>query len=99
MKGENIVLLDLQEITSIADYFVICNGTSERQIKAIIDRIRDTIKQDSQITPFHTEGEAHGGWVLIDYSGVVVHVFSPEQREYYDLEEFWQEAKTVVRML
>jgi len=98
VKAEDIVLLDIQEITTISDYFVICHATSERQLKAIIDRVTLTLKDDHKIRPFGVEGDANGGWVLLDYSGVVLHVFSPEMREYYDLEAFWGEGKTLVRM-
>lgn len=98
VKGENIIIIDIADITTIADYFVICSATSARQIKAIVDRIAEEIKHETSIMPLSIEGIPDGGWVLVDYGGVVVHVFTPEQREYYDLEGYWQEGKTIVRM-
>jgi ribosome-associated protein len=88
----------LREVTLIADYFVICTGTSERQLKAIVERVRTNIKQDYGIIPEHVEGDGRSGWTLLDYSSVVVHVFSEELRRYYDLEGFWQEAKVLLRI-
>jgi ribosome-associated protein len=88
----------LREVTLIADYFVICTGTSERQLKAIVERVRTNIKQDYSIIPEHVEGDGRSGWTLLDYSSVVVHVFSEELRRYYDLEGFWQEAKVLLRI-
>jgi ribosome-associated protein len=98
VKGENIVLMDLREVTLIADYFVICTGTSERQLKAIIERIRTNIKQDHGVFPLYVEGDGRSGWTLLDYSSVVVHVFSEELRDYYNLEDVWREAKILLRI-
>lgn len=98
VKGENIILMDLQDITTIADYFVICTAGSDRQLKAIVDKIAESIKAETRFSPLHIEGDAGGGWVLVDYGGVVVHVFSKAQRDYYRLEEFWKDAKTLVRI-
>ncbi|MFC1961007.1 ribosome silencing factor [Chloroflexota bacterium] len=98
VKGEDILLLDLREITMIADYFVICTGNSDRQLKAIIERIRTNIKQDYSIFPVSIEGSNQSGWALLDYGGVVIHVFSEELRHYYDLEELWQEGKVLLRI-
>jgi ribosome-associated protein len=99
-KGEDIVLMDIHGQTLIADYFVLCSGTSERQIKAIIDGIRETIKKDYNKIPQNVEGESISGWMLMDYGDVVVHVFSPESRVYYDLEGFWlgREAAVLVKI-
>ncbi len=88
--------MDLRGVTVIADFFVICNGNSDRQLKAIVERARTEIKADHGVFPHHVEGDAGGGWVLMDYSDVVVHVFSEEARRYYDLEGAWQEAKTLL---
>ena len=93
-KAEDIVLLDVREITILADYFVICSGTSERQIRALSNDVPRQLKSEVG-SPLSIEGEAGGGWVLIDYGDVVVHVFAPEVRRLYDLEEFWQDAKIV----
>lgn len=98
MKGEDIVLIDLQEVTGIADYFVICNGTNERQLKAIVEHIRENIKKDYGLIPMGREGEGSSGWVLLDYGSVIIHVFSEELRRYYDLDGFWQDAKVLLRI-
>lgn len=98
MKGENILLLDLREVTIIADFFVICTSTNERQAKAIVDRVSEKIKEQYRIRPWRTEGQANGGWILLDYADIVVHVFSEEMREYYDLEELWKDAKVLLRI-
>jgi ribosome-associated protein len=95
-KGEDIVLLDIRGQTLITDYFVLCSGTSERQIKAIVEGIRESIKKDYNKIPQNVEGESLSGWVLMDYGDIVVHVFSPESRAYYDLEGFWLERDAVV---
>ena len=98
VKGEDIVIIDIQELTQIADYFVICSAGSDRQLRAIIDRVSKEIREETGISPLRQEGKPDGGWVLIDYGTVVVHAFTPQMRAYYDLEGFWAEAKTVVRM-
>jgi ribosome-associated protein len=96
-KAEDIVLLDVREITILADYFIICSGTSERQIRALSNDVPRQLKSEVG-PPLSVEGEAGGGWVLVDYGDVVVHVFAPEVRKLYDLEAFWQDAKTIVRI-
>jgi ribosome-associated protein len=96
--GENILLLDVREQCPFADYFVLCDGTSDRQLKALVASVRETVKKELSILPHHIEGEPFSGWVLMDYSDLIVHIFSPELRAYYDLEGFWQEAKVLVRV-
>jgi ribosome-associated protein len=96
-KGSDILLLDLRSISLLADYFVICSGESERQIKAIVDEITGTIKVEG-VRPLHIEGDSSSGWVLVDYGGVIVHVFAPAARGYYQLEKLWSDAATVVRI-
>lgn len=98
VKGENILLMDLRDITHIADYFVICTGNSDRQLKAIIAKITEELKKEGYTRLARTEGVAENGWVLVDYGDVVVHAFLEEQREYYDLEGLWSHAKTLLRM-
>lgn len=98
-QGEDVLVLDLQEVTTFTDYFVICSGTSQRQLTALAGAISEALKQgEERVTPYHIEGEAEGGWVLMDYNSVIVHLFSPEKRDYYDLEGFWQNARVVVRI-
>jgi ribosome-associated protein len=96
--AEDIVLLDIQGLSPFADYFVICSGTSERQIRALVSSVREGVKKDLEKLPRNIEGEPFSGWVLMDYSDVVVHIFSPEVRHYYDLEGLWQEGKVLLRM-
>jgi ribosome-associated protein len=94
-QARNIVMLDTRTLTAIADYFVICSGESERQIRAIMREIEETLEKEGAPRP-RIEGTAETGWVIIDYSDVIVHIFSPEQREFYRLERLWQQAATVV---
>jgi ribosome-associated protein len=96
-QGENIVLLDIKPISLIADYFVISSANTDRQIKAIADEVAARAK-DSGIRPLHIEGDADSGWVLLDFGSVIVHLFSPEMRAYYSLEDFWKQAPIVLRM-
>lgn len=98
VKGEDILLMDLREVTLIADYFVICTGNSDRQLRAIVERIRQHIKDDHGIIPIHMEGDGRSGWTLLDYGHIVIHVFSEELRHYYNLEDVWQEAKVLLRI-
>ena len=98
-KASDIVLLDLRGLTFIADYFVICSGASERQIQAITSGIEEKLNHDDRVIPLHLEGTNDSGWVLMDYGGVIVHVFSPEVRDYYKIEKIWSDATTVLRML
>ena len=97
-KAENIVLLDLQEHSIVADFFVICTGTSGRQLDALADAVTDTLRKTHRLKPPRVEGHAGGGWLLIDYQTVVVHLFSPEQRKRYQLEDLWRETKTLLRI-
>lgn len=98
-QASDVVLLDLRKVTVIADYFVICNGTTERQIDAVTDAIQETLRKNDRLIPLHVEGTADSGWILLDYGGVIVHVFSPSEREYYKLERIWADAVVVLRML
>ncbi len=97
-KGEDIVLLDLRGITDFCDYFVICTGTSDRMLDALSDDLVRKIR-----TTHHVKGNQEGlprdGWLLIDYGYVIVHLFSPDQRDYYALEELWEGGKSLVHIL
>jgi ribosome-associated protein len=97
-KGEGIVLLDVRERTLIADYFVICSGTSERQLKAIVEAVTENVKKQYRLPARYVEGDSVGGWVLIDYRDVIVHVFAPDRRAFYDLEGFWYEAAVLLKI-
>jgi len=96
-KAEDIVLLDIQELTTIADYFVICSGTSNRMLDALAVAVREQMRDKHRLKG-RVEGLPQNGWMLADYGDVVVHIFSVDQREYYRLEELWGEGKTLVRV-
>jgi ribosome-associated protein len=97
-KAENIVLMDLQEHTVVADYFVICSATSDRQLEALAEAVTDTLHKHHRLKVPRVEGHAAGGWLLIDFRTVVVHIFSVEQRRRYRLDELWHETKTLLRI-
>ena len=96
----DILLMDIRKQSIIADYFVICSGDNERQIRAIVRGIRDGIDEQFRLDPMNRTNQAQetSGWVVLDYGGVVVHVFSPQMREFYRLERLWSEAATLLRM-
>jgi ribosome-associated protein len=98
-KGEDVLLLDIRDISILADYFVIGSAVSTRQTKAMVNSIIEETKEDFDTKPLRVEGEPESGWVLMDYGAVVVHLFAPEARDYYDLEGFWEDARVVVRIL
>lgn len=94
-KASDVLLLDIRDITTIADYFVICNGSNTRQIQAIAESLQEELKkQGAQL--LYREGVADTGWILLDFGDVIIHIFGPKEREYYRLERLWSEAKTVV---
>lgn len=95
--GSDIVMLDMQDVSLLADYFILCNAESTPQFKAILDEVETQVKAAGG-RRLHLEGEASSGWVLLDYNSVVVHVFDPELRAYYNLEDLWKEARLVVRI-
>lgn len=93
-KAVNVVALDVRELTSIADVFIICSGRSNRQVSAIADHIvRELRKQ--KIKPLSVEGSSEGQWVLIDYGYVIIHVFFESVRQFYDLEGLWSDARRI----
>jgi ribosome-associated protein len=91
-------MLDMRDVTLLADYYILCDGSSNRQIKAISEGLLEALKQAGPRIAI-VEGTPESGWMLIDFGSVVVHIFSPEQRSYYQLEDLWQDAPIVVRML
>ena len=97
-KAANILLLEVEELTTLADYFVICEGTSHRQLGAIRDGIVEALK-GMGYGLYHQEGTPESGWILLDYGNILVHIFSPERRAFYQLEELWEDAPTVMKML
>ncbi len=98
-RATQITLLDLRPDTIIADFFVICTATSERQIRALVGYVRGSIRDSRQLLPTSIEGSHDSGWQLLDYGSVVVHVFLAEVRRYYDLEGLWREANVMVNIV
>lgn len=95
--GSNIVVLDMEEVSLLADYFVLCDAESTPQFRAILDEIEGQARAAGS-RRLHVEGTADSGWVLVDFGSVVVHIFDPELREYYNLEDLWKQARLVVRI-
>jgi ribosome-associated protein len=91
-QAQDIVVLDVSELIVITDHFVICTATSSRQIRTVVEEIERALKQQLEVRPARREGEGDAGWWLLDYIDVVVHVFGPEERAYYDLERLWRDA-------
>ncbi|MBE0672833.1 MAG: ribosome silencing factor [Anaerolineales bacterium] len=96
-KGEDIVLIDLKDIVSFTDYFVICTGTSDRMIdalaKSVIEDIRSKYKKKGK-----QQGFSRDGWVIVDFGDIILHLFSPDQRDFYQLEELWEDGKVLLRL-
>ena len=94
VKGENIQLLDLRDIeNTVCDYFIICSGNSNTQVKAISGSIQKTVSKQVKDKPWHIEGENNAEWILMDYVNVAVHVFQKQIRDFYDIESLWGDAK------
>lgn len=96
-KGENILLLDLQEICTFTDYFVICTGISERTLRALSQDVQKKIKSRHERLA-NVEGDPEHGWILLDYGGVILHLFSPKLRTYYRLEELWRDGQVLLHV-
>lgn len=94
-KAVNIVALDLRQVTSFAEFFVIVSGTNQRQVQAISDEINEKLKEQSNARPLRIEGYASGEWVLLDYGDFIVHIFEQKARDFYDLERLWRDARKV----
>jgi ribosome-associated protein len=92
VKAQDIIELDLRGVLGYTDYFVICSGGTDRQTKAIHDRIHENMKKQHGLLPRRVEGLGEARWILMDYLDVIVHVFTPDAREYYRLEQLWGEA-------
>lgn len=93
-KGENIVIADLTSIeNTICKFFVICQGNTPTQVSAIVDSIKDRVAKNQKETPLGIDGQRNAQWIAIDYADVLVHVFLPETREYYNLETLWADAE------
>ena len=97
VKGKEITILDLREIeNTVCDYFIVCEGTSNTQVNAIVNSIQKKVSKELKDNPWHVEGSDNAEWVLIDYVNVVVHVFQKHIRQYYDIESLWGDAKITV---
>ena len=97
VKGLDINILDLREIdNTVCDYFVLCNGTSNTHVNAIVNSIQKTVSKAIHDKPWHIEGSENAEWVLMDYVNVVIHVFQKHVREYYDIEGLWGDAKVTL---
>lgn len=96
VKGQNIEILDLRDIeNTVCDYFIICDGTSNTQVNAIVNSVQKSVSKTLKEKPWHVEGNDNAEWILMDYVHVVVHVFQKHIREFYDIEGLWGDAKTV----
>ncbi len=96
--GSNILLLDVQPKCVFADYFLLCNAENDRQLRAMMNSVLGEAKQSAETLPVGVEGEPEGGWVLVDFGDVIVHIFSPDMRRYYQLEDLWRDARVVLRI-
>jgi len=96
IKGKNIVLLNLKAIDDApADYFIVCEGDSTTQVRAIAGNIERRLKEEQRLFPGHVEGTQHAKWVCMDYFDIIVHIFHPETRRFYDLEQLWSDAERI----
>lgn len=91
-KAEDIIAIDVADLLVVTDYFIICTGHSDRQVKTIADEIEEVLRERAGIKSIGREGDEDGRWVLVDFVDVVVHVFQPEDREFYRLEKLWSDA-------
>ena len=96
-KAENIVVLDVRELSSVTDYFVICSGTSEPHLRAISDEVANRLREEHQLRPRAIDGTLQTAWVVLDYFDVIVHVMRQDVREKYDLEALWGDAPRLKR--
>ena len=94
-KAENIVILDVRDLSSVTDYFVIASGTSEPHLRAIVDEITDRLRDEHDLRPLRKDGSMQGAWVVLDFFDVIVHVMRTDARERYDLEGLWGDAARV----
>ena len=94
-KGKEIRVLEIAELTTLADYFVLATGSSNTQINALVDNVEKVLTEEAGEAPLHREGYRGGTWVLLDYGCIAIHVFNQEAREFYGLERLWQDGKPV----
>ena len=96
-KGEDILLIDIREVCDFADYFVLCTGTSDRMLKALADGASEKVHEKYDQWG-RSEGTSQDGWLLVDFGDVVLHLFSPDRRQFYRLEELWSKGKVLLRL-
>jgi len=96
-KGEDIILIDIRDVADFTDYFVICCGSSIRMLNALADYVAESVKKKHKLSS-KIEGNPTDGWIVIDFGDVVVHLFTPDQRDYYKLEELWVEGKVLLHL-
>jgi ribosome-associated protein len=94
-KAEDLVILDMREVTSVADYFLLATGTSEPHLRAIVEEITEKLREDHALRPRAVDGTWHAAWVVLDYSDVIIHVMRADIRQHYDLEGLWGDAPRV----
>ena len=94
-KAVNTTVLDLRELTSFTEFFVVTSGTNQRQVQAIADEVSDRLKKEVKFKPSRIEGYNSAEWVLLDYGDFIVHIFNEKSRDFYDLERLWRDAKKV----
>jgi ribosome-associated protein len=93
--ASDVVVLDMRPVCSYTDYFVVCTGRNARQTKAIWDEVHETLKREARLIPRSVDGEREASWIIADYLDVVLHVFTPEQRAFYRLDELWGDVPSV----
>jgi len=96
-KGEDITILDISQVSSFSDFFILCNGTSDRMLHSLAETVIETSKKEFSMNS-RVEGRPMDGWVLVDLGDVIVHLFSPDQRDFYQLEKLWSNAKVVLKL-
>jgi len=94
-KALQMTAIDIRKVASFAEFFLVCSGSSTRQVQAIADEVMDRLKKDRNSRPLHTEGYEAGNWVLLDYGDLIVHIFTEEARDFYQLERLWRDADRV----
>jgi ribosome-associated protein len=95
-KADNVIVLDIAHLTSIADYFVICAGRNTIQVRALADDLIKKLEQEG-VTPLRKEGYSDSRWVVLDYASVIVHIFHEQEREYYNIERLWMDGSNLVK--
>lgn len=96
-KGEEITILDISQVSSFSDYFILCNGTSDRMLNSLADAVLETSKKKFRLNG-RVEGRPEDGWILVDLGDVIVHLFSPDQRDHYRLEQLWSAGKVILKL-